>query len=143
MSYYDYGCVTPYPTMGMFPNQMMPTSQQPPNQPQSDNHFVWVQGKEGAKAYPVAPEKTVIFLDDQNPYIYRKVTDKLGKTAEFKVFKLVEEPDEAPAAPDVSSFVTKEEFDRLSGELGELREMLIKQKQTGKQGNRKALGENG
>ena len=146
MSYYDYG-FNPYPNMGLIPNQMMPTSQQIPNQPRSDNYFVWVQGKEGAKAYPVAPEKTVLFLDDQHPYVYRKVTDKLGKTQEFKVFKLVEEPDEENVSVDTASYVTKEEFDKLTQELGELKAMVSSNKQKNyngnKQGSRKALDENG
>ena len=145
MSYYNFGLNQPYPTGGLYPEQLMPITQQVPNQPQSDNHFVWVQGKEGAKAYPVAPEKTVLFLDDQNPYVYRKVTDKLGRTTEFKVFKLVEEPDEVTPKVDMP-FVTKDEFEKLHRELNELRESLAnKQKINGnKQGNnRKALNENG
>lgn len=145
MTYYDYG-MNPYTNAGLFPNQMMPISQQPPNQPQSENHFVWVQGKEGAKAYPVAPEKTVIFLDDQEPYIYRKVTDKLGKTSEFKVFRLVEEPDNISQVQDTTSYVTKDEFDKLSQELSNLRDLVSsnKQKYNGnKQGSRKALDDNG
>ncbi|SFU33690.1 hypothetical protein [Butyrivibrio sp. INlla21] len=146
MSYYDYG-FNPYPNMGLIPNQMMPTSQQIPNQPRGDNYFVWVQGKEGAKVYPMAPEKTGLFLDDQKPYVYRKVTDKLGKTQEFKVFKLVEEPDEENISVDTTSYVTKEEFDKLTQELGELKAMVSSNKQKNyngnKQGSRKALDENG
>lgn len=143
MSYYNFGLNQPYPT-GLYPDQMMPITQQVPNQPQSENHFVWVQGKEGAKAYPVAPEKTVLFLDDQNPYVYRKVTDKLGRTAEFKVFKLVEEPDETTPKVDMP-FVTKDEFEKLHKELEDLKESFAnRQKFNGnKQGNRKALNENG
>lgn len=147
MSYYDYG-FNPYPNMGLIPNQLMPTSQQIPNQPRGDNYFVWVQGKEGAKVYPMAPEKTGLFLDDQKPYVYRKVTDKFGKTVEFKVFRLVEEPDEAAAdVIDISSYVTKDEFNKLSRELGELRSLVSSNKQknqnSNKQGSRKALDENG
>lgn len=105
MDYYNYGAngVNPF-YGGQFPqmtnpyyqpqmvqqlqNQIQPST---PPQPQRDNMFVWVQGREGAKAYPVAPERTMIFLDDQEPYVYKKRTDKEGKTSEFKIFKLVEE----------------------------------------------------
>ena len=66
---------------------------QPQNPVVNDNKFIWVQGKEGAKAYPTAPGVTLLFLDDQEPYVYKKVTDKEGKTAEFKTYKLVEEVD--------------------------------------------------
>lgn len=104
MDYYNYGAngVNPfyggqYPQMAnpyqtpVYQPQIQSQLQAQAIQPQKDNMFVWVQGREGAKAYPVAPERTMIFLDDQEPYVYKKRTDKEGKTSEFKIFKLVEE----------------------------------------------------
>ena len=80
---------TPQNPYGVMQPIQMP---QPQNHPvTSENKFIWVQGKEGAKSYPTAPGVTLLFLDDQAPYIYKKVTDREGKTSEFKTYKLVEE----------------------------------------------------
>ena len=80
---------------------------------------MWIQGKEAAKAYPVAPNKTIFFLDDKEAYAYLKKTDNEGKTTEFKVFQLIEEkePEEVKATPQPSNVVTKDEFDKFSGDI--------------------------
>ena len=121
MDYYNYG-IQAYPNgyIPQYPYQPAP-AQFTQTQPGSDNRFIWVQGKESAKAYPTAPDKTVLFLDDSEPYVYQKKTDREGKTIEFKVYKLVEEPQEAitneiPVAKE-SAFVTKEDFNSAIGDL--------------------------
>ena len=69
------------------PNQMQPQNQQ------MENSLVWVQGKEGATAYPQAPGRTVVFRDDQNPYIYIKTTDNTGKTSDFQTYMRIDDVD--------------------------------------------------
>ena len=98
----------------MPPTYPQATIQQP--QPQMPaNQFVYIQGKDAAKAYPLSPNTTLLFLDDQNPYIYRKKTDKDGRTIEFKVFRLEEEID----TPEIqeSNFATKDDLAALSGSI--------------------------
>lgn len=121
MDYYNYGMQN-YPNgfVPQYPYQM-PAAQFSQMQQTNDNRFIWVQGKESAKAYPTAPDKTVLFLDDSEPYVYQKKTDREGKTIEFKVYKLVEEPqedaiNEIPSAAE-SAFVTKEDFNNAIGDL--------------------------
>lgn len=109
--------------------QYMNTTPQVQQTPQFDNRFVYIQGKEAAKAYPVAPEKTVLFLDDQNPYIYRKTTDKLGRTTEFKVFRLEEEVE--PIPEEHSIYATKDDLNNLSKSIEELKAMLIDKPRNG------------
>ena len=84
-----------------------------------DNRFVWVQGKEGAKAYPTAPNNTLIFLDDQEPYVYKKTTDREGKTVDFKIYRLVEEVDQETQSKTESEFVTRDDFNALSNSIFE------------------------
>lgn len=57
---------------------------------QSNNSFVWVQGEEAAKAYPVAPNNRILFMDSERPALYAKSTDHTGKPTEWHVYDLVE-----------------------------------------------------
>lgn len=129
-----------------WPNpSLYPMPQSLPRYPQrnDDNHFVWIQGREGAMAYPISPNSTLIFLDDQQPYVYKKKTDNEGKTIEFKVFKLVEEFPNNQVSENTKSpqYVTKEEFDSLSEEIKKLTEIVNTRKPYSKYpkgGNRNA-----
>ena len=55
--------------------QQMPTFQ---NIAQPQNDFKWVQGIEGAKAYPVAPNAVVELWDSESQTIYIKSADRTG-----------------------------------------------------------------
>ncbi len=106
-------------------NQMYQQQQVPVQQQLEENvGFIWVQGKEGAKAYPVAPNKTILLLDSENPYVYKKTADKDGKPIEFKAFKLVEQVD-GEVISDKVEFVTKDELEKIEDEISELRETLL------------------
>ena len=124
MDYYNYG------------NQLNPQFQQmqlQQSQPQQCpcNMLIYSQGKEAAKAYPMAPERTGFFLDDQEPYLYRKTTDKYGRTVEFKSFRLEEEPEEEIVAP-TSNFVTRDDFNSFASSindtLSELKSLMSQNK---------------
>ena len=132
MDYYNYAANFPnnwpiptYPQANPNVFQM----QQPQNC-QCDNRFMWIQGKEAAKAYPVAPDKTIFFLDDKESYAYLKKTDKDGKTSEFKVFQLIEEKEPEPQpVPSNNSYISKDEFNvfskNIDTSLNELKEMIL------------------
>lgn len=129
MSYYDYGMnmyQSPWlnmPQQNMAQNQMY----QPQNSCQCDNRFMWIQGKEAAKSYPMSPDKTIFFLDDKEPYAYLKKTDRDGKTIEFKTFQLVEEQEPEPVPQNVSGdVVTKEEFTRFASDINASLQNLMK-----------------
>lgn len=116
-----------YGQMPMYQNyNQMYQQQQVPVQQQFEENvgFIWVQGKEGAKAYPVAPNKTILLLDSENPYVYKKTADKDGKPIEFKAFKLVEQVD-GEVISDKVEFVTKDELEKIEDEISELRETLL------------------
>lgn len=113
MDYYNYGIGNTNGAYGgQFPQYTNPYFQpQQQNTCQCDNRFMWIQGKEAAKSYPMAPDKTIFFLDDRDSYAYLKKTDRDGKTVQFKTFKLVEEPEEVkPVSVPDSNYISKEEF---------------------------------
>ena len=129
MDYYNYGIGGLNPVYGgQYPQYTNPyyQPQQLQNNCQCDNRFMWIQGKEAAKSYPMAPDKTIFFLDDKESYAYLKKTDKDGKTIQFKTFQLVEEQD-----PEIitTNVVSKDEFDKFSrnvdSSLNELKEMIL------------------
>lgn len=128
MAYYDYGAqpiINPW--FGTTPPPQMPNQfQMPMQQPcQCENRFMWIQGKEAAKAYPVAPDKTIFFLDDKESYAYLKKTDKDGKTVEFKTFQLVEEKEPEPIVSSESNYISKEDFNTYSEKIGRTLNQLM------------------
>lgn len=133
MDYYNYGIGGLNPVYGgQYPQYTNPyfQPQQLQNNCQCDNRFMWIQGKEAAKAYPVAPDKTIFFLDDKESYAYLKKTDKDGKTTQFKTFQLVEEQEPEPViSQPTGNVVSKDEFDNFSRNvdtsLNELKEMIL------------------
>lgn len=137
MDYYNYGIGGMNPVYGgQYPQYSNPyfQPQQMQQQCQCDNRFMWIQGKEAAKAYPVAPDKTIFFLDDKESYAYLKKTDKDGKTIQFKTFQLVEEQEPEPViSQPMGNVVSKDEFDNFSrnvdSSLNELKEMILSMNQ--------------
>ena len=134
MAYYDYTGQSAYnPWFGIYPPpQMQPQYQYSMQQQQCqcENRFMWIQGKEAAKSYPMAPDKTIFFLDDKESYAYLKKTDKDGKTIQFKTFQLVEEQEPEPVmSQPTGNVVSKDEFDNFSRNvdtsLNELKEMIL------------------
>lgn len=121
MDYYNYGINGMNPVYGgQYPQYTNPyfQPQQMQQQCQCENRFMWIQGKEAAKSYPMAPDKTIFFLDDKESYAYLKKTDKDGKTIQFKTFQLVEEQEPEPMQyQQPSNVVTKDEFDRFTNDI--------------------------
>ena len=133
MIYYDmYGNPVTVPGGNVaFPNpQQQQLNFQQQMNCQCENRFMWIQGKEAAKSYPMAPDKTIFFLDDKESYAYLKKTDKDGKTIQFKTFQLVEEQEPEPVQyQQPTNVVTKDEFNMLAQNvdhsLNELKEMIL------------------
>ena len=53
------------------------------------NTYVFVNGLEGAKAYPMVPNQTLMLMDSDSPLCFSKTADSTGK-ATLKCYKLVE-----------------------------------------------------
>lgn len=103
------------------------------NAPQ--NNPIWVQGEEGAKAYMVARNSTVVLWDVENPVIYLKSADESGMPS-MRIFDLRERvpfPKEPPAAG--VEYITRGEFDALKARLDELLQRESEAKHTENRAN--------
>ena len=116
MDYYNYSAGQPMYNPWAAQPQMMPYQipmmNQPVQQPmQSDNRFTWIQGgRETAQAYPTAPNKTILFINDTKDHAFFKKTDGEGKTTLFESYKLVKEEDDVRSISPESMYVSKDDF---------------------------------
>lgn len=152
MDYYNYGvpnqaAINPWFGINPPPQMNYQTSmpQQTPMQTQPDLSFTWVRGREFARNCPMAPNTSKYFMDEQEPYLYKKTVDANGRTSEFIVTKLTVEEEKRPetqqAAPSNQNFVTKDDFNMAITELKNMISGMNKQtfnKPYNKGGNRNA-----
>lgn len=130
MSYPQYS----YPIYQQpLPAQPMPLAQQSPQQPAQQpgpaapaSSIIWVQGEAGAKSYLVAPNTTVQLWDSERQTIYIKSADGSGLPS-MRILDYAERDQRAQAAPQAApaaaavDYVTKSDFEALSGKLNRLR----------------------
>ena len=85
-----------------------------------NNSIIWVQGVEGAKAYQLSPNSIVILMDsDTDGRFYIKTSDNVGMCT-LRVFDFTEVTNSSTpqnATPDMTKYVTREEFDNLVNSL--------------------------
>ena len=72
-----------------FPASYQPVYPQAAQQP--SNSIVWVQGVEGAKAYPVGAGNSVLLMDSEDSVFYIKSTDASGMPQPLRVFDYKEQ----------------------------------------------------
>ena len=88
-------------------NPVTPVANQP------TNSIVWVQGVEGAKAYPVGAGNSALLMDSEESVFYIKSTDASGMPSPLRVFSYEEQTGERP----VSDYVTRAELEKRLAEL--------------------------
>ena len=79
---------------------------------QPQQGIIWVQGMEGAKAYPVASGNSVLLMDSEESVFYIKSTDQSGMPQPLRIFEYKEKN----AQPQVE-YVTKDELNKALAEL--------------------------
>ena len=100
--------------------------------------LIWVQGEAGAKSYLVAPNSTVMLMDSEKDVFYIKSADSSGMPLPLRVFDYQERgksPDRASFTTpsiDLSTYVTKEEFEAFSTSIKERLDSMRR-----KEGNKK------
>lgn len=57
--------------------------------PYRTNVYAFVNGIEGARAYQMMPNQTVLLMDSDSPLCFMKTSDNMGK-ANLRCFKLLE-----------------------------------------------------
>lgn len=109
--------------MQMRQQQMMQPAPPPvPQNPVATGGVQWVSSEQEARGYLIAPNSAVALWDSTAPTVYLKQADASGKPT-LKIYDLVERTETASNAsqkPGVE-FVTREEFDRLSALVGEIK----------------------
>jgi len=127
MQQYGQVAMPIYPNYAQQPQFQMPA--QPQLQSQEEADYVWVQGIEGGKAYPVAPNRTVLMQDSNGEYIYKKRADKDGRPVEFAVFKKLEEKSEGGNSSEAISpqteYATRAELNKINDEILEIKDTLL------------------
>lgn len=89
--------------------------------------FIWVQGEAGAKAYLVAPGRTVILWDAESPTLYIKTAEANGMPS-MRTLDFTERLINAPKKPDNAvqdfddKFATKEDVNTLTVKIDEIAE---------------------
>ncbi len=102
------------PMMGQ-PVQPMQTQQAQP----AANGINWVQGEEGARAWLVNPNTTVMLMDSDGSSFYLKSADASGMPQPLRIFDYVERtqapktPVQGTQAPAVE-YVTRADFNALA-----------------------------
>lgn len=92
--------------------------------------FVHVQSENEARAYPVAPNNSVTFIDENRPYLYTKTADasQLGGSR-FEKYRLEKEATEGSNSfqkheYNFSNFATKEQIEALESKINALEARL-------------------
>ena len=86
------------------------------NQYYGQNSILWVAGAEGAHAWQMHPNTSVVLMDRENEGIfYIKTCDNIGMCA-LRVFRYTEIVDK-PAQADMSEYVKKSELEALINSL--------------------------
>ena len=130
------------------------TTTLPPYQPRNaqpvGGSMIWVQGEVGAKAFSnLQPGVPVALWDSEEPVIYIKTIDETGKPS-TTILDYTERKSEEEKDALVEEYITKDQFDVLSGQLQSLGDQLKdikskmsentqtqKQQQNNNQNNRK------
>ena len=106
---YGYGTYNPY-----IPNNVQ--------QPQM-RQYAFVNGIEGAKAFQLQPNQTMMLMDSEDHICYMKQANNIGQ-ATLRYFKLVEVSEQelrsANQAKSNSDYVLKSDFDALVKRIEEL-----------------------
>lgn len=122
MPYYNNPFGTPQQsfTGGMVPQQNMnaftPQQTQSMDQ-QPETVFAWVQGRSGAEAYMLPPNKSAFLMDSNNSVLYAKGTDSYGRYSPLMSYKLVpmEETSYNQALPGAEAI----DYDRIRSIISE------------------------
>ena len=97
---------------------------------QQQSSFVHVQSENEARSYPVAPNNSVTFIDENRPYLYTKTADasQLGG-CRFEKYRLEKEATEgsngfSEKQYNYSDFATKQQIEALEKKINALEAKL-------------------
>ena len=80
---------------------------------QGNGSIIWVQGKAGAEAYPIAPGNKLMLMDSNEPIVYVKSADVTGKPMPLLVYDLVERKEETTAPVQAPVEIPEIDYDKI------------------------------
>ncbi len=87
------------------------------------NNYCFVNGIEGAKAYQLAPNQTMLLMDADRPLIFKKAADNLGKSS-LRYFTLTEidenEATKMCQPTPMPEYALKSDIEALNGKIDQL-----------------------
>lgn len=101
----------------VIPNYQQQQQNIPQAQNNAQNGIVWVQGIEGAKAYPVGANNSMLLMDSEENVFYIKSTDASGMPMPLRAFTYSEIGNQKTEHVDMSGYVTRDEFEQQIAEL--------------------------
>ena len=150
--YYSNPYASAYPiAYGNYYNQLPTMQQMPQIQQQQPQYMINVDGENSAKSWQptVIPQPNTIIplFDSDGQHVYFKTYDAYGRMNPIRKGRIVfddeiqiSETAQAPAAPDMSEYVTKKDFDSIKQELEHIRETLT---ESSKQNNQNSNNNRG
>lgn len=99
-----------------------------PQQANTNNGIIWVQGMSGAKSYLVAPNTTVQLWDSESQTIYLKSADVSGMpTIKILDYTIRDNEQSNNAMPKIidNQYVTQDELIALKDELEQLKHKIF------------------
>ncbi len=84
-----------------------------PRQNYTTNQYAYVNGIEGAKAYLMNPNQTILLMDSDNPIFYLKSSNQIGQSS-IRVFKFEEIKENIGTNP---GYALKSDLDEISKRL--------------------------
>lgn len=98
-----------WPTMASSGQQQFT---QVPNTQTQNNSIIWVQGVEGAKAYPIAPGSAVSLWDSEAQTIYIKMADASGVPQPLRILDYTERV-QTPEVAVEKNYVTADDVSAI------------------------------
>lgn len=92
----------------------------------NNKNIIWVAGQAGAEAYQLEPGSRAVLLDSKDQVFYIKVVGADGRPEPLMAFKYeplnlsLQNENSQMAMPDMSNYVTKEDFNELKRMLEEV-----------------------
>lgn len=105
--YYQYPS---YPTNYQYQTPMQYQAASTP--PVQNQILAWVQNEDEAKNYPLSAGNSIFLMSQQEPYLYLKSVDQLGKSTFLKK-RLIDESDNQDPKIDLHEYIRREELDAL------------------------------
>ena len=111
---YGYQGPTPGQYQGAYPGMQ--------NQSKQYNQFAYVNGIEGAKAFPMVPDSKMLLMNQNEPVFYMKVSNMLGQSSitAYSFHEITEQPAQVQASGPVPDYLVKDDLKPILDRIAKL-----------------------